>query len=675
MTTLGKYSKHGIANCLFCTVCASFLTAVLLPASIALAQDDVSGGSASENEETSLLDFLVRGNVVDEEGKPVGGATIEIISRVDQPPRIVKAFDNGAFLTRVKANGYYGVSLLVHNPERTKASFVSRYDLKTVDRGPLKVTVTPFRTTTVTVADESGVPVENARVVVQAKYEVVARAATGADGKAMLSFPTDAKVDWINAFKPGAGYDYHENYNAFPTQERLDVPDEVALVLNGASKVAVKALDSAGRPLEGIIASPWTIKKRGKISYANLGGAMTERTNEEGIARFDWIPSDLEQGVTMLLNHDDYHCPNWPRYSRDSEEEVLEATLFENAIVHGTISYSDGSPAAGIRLQGEGRGATNHYFRGHTMTDEDGKYEIKIYPDQDTILAVTDDRYAASSTGIELGEGEQQQVDLILQSGTLIHGVFTVGPDDEPWQGETATLIQKEGKSSLVRWSESDENGRYQFRVGPGAYELRLASDPPRQITVETEEEFAYNAHSERRLRETLRGKVVDSSGAVVANAAVYGESLQVNGHAGFHTQTDEEGAFASERWTDEMLVYAVQNSEKLAGYKQISEDDREMQLVLDATATVLVSVVDDMGDAVVHRDVSVALSLRKRGPNGSIQFWTTTDGQGKCSIAVPEGMLCNVRVKAGEKFTEPRQAVVDAIKDYPIAPFVISDQ
>ena len=190
-------------------------------------------------------------------------------------------------------------------------------------------------------------------------------------------------MDWINALKAGKGYDYYENYASFPTLERLEVPSRIELVLNGAIPLEVQAVDTLGNPIPNLLIAPWTIKKTGKLSYANVGGALIRESNAEGRARFDWLPQDLDRAVTMLPYHEDYHCPQPPSLQLGEETDKLTLTLLRNAIVRGTVTYPDGTPAAGIRLQGEGRGATNFYFRGYTVTDEMGQYELKIYPNQE----------------------------------------------------------------------------------------------------------------------------------------------------------------------------------------------------------------------------------------------------------------------------------------------------
>src|SRR5262249_30203633 len=70
-------------------------------------------------------------------------------------------------------------------------------------------------------------------------------------------------------------------------------------------------------------------------------------------------------------------------------------------------------------------------------------------------------------------------LELRLGLGTLLRGLAT-DADGRPRAGATVTLVQsrtlpagdpKPGLA-LVRWARTDAEGRYEFRVGPGGYDL-----------------------------------------------------------------------------------------------------------------------------------------------------------------------------------------------------------
>src|SRR5262249_40946106 len=151
------------------------------------------------------------------------------------------------------------------------------------------------------------------------------------------------------------------------------------------------------------------------------------------------------------------------------------------------VLLPDGKPAAGIALQVEGRGNTNHYFRGLTRTGADGSYRLEVYPEQSYLIAVTDERGAAPSRqGLPVRGGQPKKgLDFRLSQGTLIRGRVTLGRDRKPAAGQTVTLIEQGSpitqevggtwaqREELVRWATTDRDGRYAIRVGPGTYRMR----------------------------------------------------------------------------------------------------------------------------------------------------------------------------------------------------------
>ncbi|MEM7476168.1 MAG: hypothetical protein AAF483_14330 [Planctomycetota bacterium] len=426
----------------------------------------------TEDAKPSVYDFKIRGVVLDDTGKPQVEAVVQTVGIEGRPTYKTKTLGNGGFLLSVPADGHYGPNLLITSVDGSLSSFISGFDYDTRRRKPFVVKLLPWREVEVRVRDGKNNPVPGAEIVLQAAYQDIANAKTAETGVAKLRFPANAKVDWINALKDGVGYDYYENYDKFPTRERLEVPDKIELVLDGATPVEVLVQDSQGNPIADVTVAPWTIKKPAKLSSANVGGALNRTTDQNGKAVFAWLPKNLDKGVTILPYHEDYHCPAPGHVVPDENGAQVVLNMLKNAVIRGKVVYPNGTPAAGIRLQGEGRGDTNFYFRGHTKSDENGEFEIKVYPNQNILLATTDPDYAASVSGINLAEGEVENVEIKLSEGVLIHGRLSVGKDNQPAPEQTATLIQEGGGASLVRWSTSDQKGEYSFRVGPGTYTL-----------------------------------------------------------------------------------------------------------------------------------------------------------------------------------------------------------
>lgn len=406
----------------------------------------------------------------------------------------------------------------------------------------------------------------------------------------------------------------------------------------------------------------------GKLSHANLSGDRLGITDDNGVATFDWIPSDLKRAVTFLIRSEEYHCPNTPHYANGATTTDLETTVWNLCTVQGQVRHADGTPASGIRLQGEGRGATNHYYRGHTSTKSDGTFEMKIYPDQDTIIAITDEKFAApSAVGINLKEGGVlDNVKFELSKGFTVTGLFTQGAKQTPVAKETATLIQQgPNGSELVRWSESDKSGRYRFRVGPGDYQLRLLDDKMMPITV-AGEDLVFDSHVERLARGLFTGKVVDQAGKPL-KAEIHGESINAPGHAGLVFKSTESGDFVTERWNDQMRLFAFDPISRLAAVEQIEADTESITLKLAPAASLRGLVKDENGNPLKN----VAVTANSNAIS-AIRLSTLTDADGNFSFpAVTPKMKWHVSAST-EASSQSRDIDAQGAKEYQVEAFTM---
>lgn len=587
----------------------------------------------------------LRGFVTDESGKPVSGAAIESMGYSGERKLLGRSAENGKFSVRSNTPGYSGETLIVTGPDGKRGSFISRYSYDRGTEKVFRVVLTPYRRTKVVVLDGDNKRIAGADVRLIAKYDGLAQGVTGENGECTLEFAADAEVDWVIAYKSGAGFDYHENYDSHPTQFRLELPEQIDLKLDGSVSVDVQVVDTAEKPVANAAATPWTIKKIGKLSSANLSGLRLGMTDEMGVATFDWIPKDLESQATFLVRHPKYYCQRPPEYRPINGEPKmpLETTVLKLAKVSGRVTYADGRPAAGIRIQGEGRGG-NHYFRGHTSTEEDGTYSMDIYPGQTTILAVTEDLVGARSvTGVKLSEGEQlADQNFVLNGGTVIQGIATIGLKGAPLPGQLATLIQQANGSSLVRWNSTDRDGRYQFIVGPGVYELHLPnSEQTVTVNVDRQKEIVNDIHVDRLQRGKFTGVVVDEEGNAVPRAAVLSES-SVAGHAGFTTRANTDGRFTTERWNDDMVVYAYQNVIGMAGFVSVAANDVEIQVPIRPGASISGTVVDVEGNPQVNQQIHLLIRIPDAGRG--INRFAQTDEKGRFEFrAIAVGIRCTV--------------------------------
>lgn len=440
---------------------------------------------------------VIRGTVVDEEGRPVVGATVRTNFR-DKAIKPATTGADGAFTLDV------GGFVLVEESLFASAGGGVRMGLgKHIEPGgrgpvePVRIVLKPSRIVRVHVRDAAGAPVDGAAIEAVG-FDYQGSATADPDGDATLRVPADAEILWVIALKSGAGFDYFENYEAKPVAARdrarpaidiVPLPAEVTLTLDGARTTRIRAVDTAGRPVPAVDLRTQSLQKPGKIREANVSGSAIARarTDGDGIATVDWLPSRLVRPAAFLTSPGPYSCPESPTDEPEGGPGVLEARMLRATTIRGVVRGPDGRPAAGVLVRAEGRGATNLYCRMHTRTAQDGSYRFEVAPEQSYMLAVFDDRHAARTlTGVVVREGQPRDgLDIDLIDGTLLHGRVTAGKDRTPVAGAIITLVQRgerlpndlvgrfgENAESLPRWATTDADGRYRIRVGPGHYQL-----------------------------------------------------------------------------------------------------------------------------------------------------------------------------------------------------------
>ncbi len=489
----------------------------------------------------------IRGVVVDAAGRPVAGASVRMV-RDWKAAGVASSGADGTFVIHDRSLLLLLFEELIAVGPDGRLQGVGEFR-ELLDSGvpspPARIVLKPACSVTVAVNDPAGKPIPDASVEIIADYGSVAVGATDRRGRVTLRFPDGPKIQWIIAAKPGAGFDYFENYRSWPSEGNATVPESVALVLNGARTARLKAVDSKGNPLVGVDFHAWIIKKRSKLAEANLSGGRLARarTDPDGLATFDWLPADAEMAIPFLMIPGEFHTPERPAFTPGGPSPVKAVRLVRKVTLRGKVLRPDGQPASGILLQADGMARTfdDQHDRNYARTDRDGTYSMAVAPDHSYMVAVIDPSWAArSQTGIVVRrEGETRDVpDLKLVKGTLLRGRVTLGPENEPVPGSWIGLTEKGDplprdfdprmgdRETLFRGVDTDADGRYVFRIGPGEYVLRTDGvDGVGALTVETQDEIVRDFHLkslERVKYQHLRGQVHDlTSGrrVPVANA------------------------------------------------------------------------------------------------------------------------------------------------------------
>ena len=253
---------------------------------------------AEHEKKISERETVVRGIVVDEAGKPVGGVDVRLDPfRASEARGITKA--DGSFAITVPRRQIDGSAILARSPQGDRLGLF-QYDWNLTEeaaKAPARIVVKPGREVVVHVTDKGNAAVPGAAVEVAGSFAVLDDAKTGPDGSARLRIPSDAKIEWIYALKPGLGFDYTE-YGRIDEARRLqagtpatNLPGSVNLTLDGIRTARIRAVDSTSKPLAGVGFYVWLVHKEGRRSDVNVASRLfAKTTGPDGIATFNWLP-------------------------------------------------------------------------------------------------------------------------------------------------------------------------------------------------------------------------------------------------------------------------------------------------------------------------------------------------------------------------------------------------
>ena len=386
--------------------------------------------------EPSAAVWTIKGTVIDELGRAVAGATIQR-QPSESPSSEDKTAADGTFTLNVGGERSFTRGVAAITEAEAKIGLVRFGEVPDLEAiGAMTITVKPSQAVRVRVRDAGGNPVPGAAVE-SIDFSYRSRAETDPDGVAILHLPANGRVQWVIGLKSGVGFDYFENYQSKPATDFPPLPGELKLTLDGAWAFRLKALDSRGQPVPGVVFSPWMLKKNGKIDSANVGGSIAVRATADhaGTATFDWLPKELGS-VNFVARPGTYTSPEPPLLIRSATTEAT-IRLDRNTRLSGTVRYPDGRPAPHVlvRVQGQRPRAGTSFVA--ARTGPDGSYNVDVPPGGVYMIGIDDETWAAPSllSPIVVEAQSQAGMDITLTRGSLLHGQLTEGADHHPSSG------------------------------------------------------------------------------------------------------------------------------------------------------------------------------------------------------------------------------------------------
>jgi hypothetical protein len=608
----------------------------------------------------------IAGDVVDESGRPVSGATVELLVGREIPS--VLSGSDGSFVLEASTARTFSPML------RAKIDGGARQASEQwdqIDNIPAKVRLVlrAAREVAVTVVDAEQRPVAGATVAAMVfLFRLADEQETDAAGKAILRVPADSALQYVFAVKDDVGLDYfaYQRQGAPASNGNALAPDHrepVTLVLNGAKKVTVRVVDDRGKRLVGSLAYAWYFQKPKKGEHLNTGfHAFQTKTDDKGRAVFRNIPIDNEGPITFWSQNEDYSHQR-ANYEPGSASDEIELTVLPKLTVRGRVTLaSNGRPVAGAEVLAVGDGYTIDNFRGTTRSRDDGSFEIRVDPDQYYMFAASLDRQVSPAVSCIVKPRESVgEIGLVLQDGIRVYGKVTAGKERRPLAGQYLYLYvqpeieyhelaaedqlpnprgeRKAISPRITRSARSDDEGKFEFFTAPGKHYVFLSGGgAPRQFELKDDSDYELELHSDQPPRVPFAARVVLKSDPQkgVTGATVFG--VGTGPYAGFlNAVTDAEGKFTAERSPSEMVLIARTENGKMAGLMRINEDDRSCEIAVGPTTSARGRLIDsNTGEILPGRQLDYCARISDRGMMSSPHFGgsVTADDEGEFVIS-----------------------------------------
>lgn len=582
--------------------------------------------SASAQPSPSDETVTITGRVVDEKDQLLADIEVEAFAHKQRP--MARSDASGQFTLAVPKDKAGSLALRAKTGDASRQGF---YQFDTIDesRPTAKLVLRPVRTIEVNVIDGEQRPVERASVAAMTYwFDTMSEAVSDRTGHAVLLVPADAGLQYVWAMKPDVGLDYFA-FRRFdePASNVYKLPPDhhkpLTMVLDGTRTLTVRVVGEQDKPMPGVTVYPWYFERPNKGDHLNVSGVddFQRTTDAQGQVVFRWIPTDAVGRITFWTHPDGYYAPERPVFDPKSESSEVIARLVALVPVRGKVTFADGSPAANATVIANGDGYQFDRFRESALTPEDGSFKFRVYPDQYCLFSADRDRLAAPAVArIVRQDRPVEDVHLVLQPATRIHGRLTAGEDHEPMAERYLTLYQNfaeqyqrlpqveklpnplasnKAVAPLIGYNtRTDASGAFEFFARPGNYYIiGPETDAVPKFQIVDQPELELNLHADRFDRVVLFGSVALESNPNqgVPEARVTG--FPVGGRGAFvRAVSDADGAFEAERTPCAMLFHAVSKDGALVGVLRVGADERTCEIPMVPSGSVRGRLVDAEG-------------------------------------------------------------------------------
>jgi uncharacterized GH25 family protein len=423
--------------------------------------------------------WTVGGVVVDEQGKPIAGATVDPSVKFDAPPGSMSLGVGTELKTDVDGKWSYncipasmnGVNIAVDHPDwmpERRSLSRSIYEVRSGEQPTATIPLKRGITITGTVTDESGTPIAGARV--KAFFLNEPRSAT-----------TDAKgVYKLNGCEPtkerivvsaqGRAMDMRE------VEVQQNMPS-VDFVMKPGGKIRVRILDQQGQPIPKgtVFFQQW----RGQQPYREFE-RLNHYANKEGI--WEWNEAPLDELQADIGRPSGMHLGNQPLVARE-EEYVFR--IPPDLIINGKVVDAETDKAIEkFRVIPGYRRNEDQFYWNRFSAFQGKKGSFTWRPHHQAIvhgLRIEADGYQVTeSREVQSDEGTVQLTMELKRAENLSAQILT--PDGKPASGADLALGVPDAQISVQNGAFDrqtfatryaiDDAGRFSFPQPKEDYEL-----------------------------------------------------------------------------------------------------------------------------------------------------------------------------------------------------------
>lgn len=602
----------------------------------------------------------LRGIVVDEQGKPVAGASVGRGLRVIKDFKRAQTDADGKFALEISLNGAQ-VTVVASSSDDAFKGMLNLPSKETEWKDDeVQVVIKTASAISVKVVGADGAPVSEATVGALVRYPQMGHekltAKTNADGVATWRVLPGGHSATFLAFKPDAGLDY---VNFGSEQNRDDVApvmpkDVVVMKLEGVRSYPLSAVDDDGKPVANVRISPFTLHKpapnQRSQNYINLSyfaDELSQVTDEQGKATIHWLPKWAE--FTTFFGRLEGYSEERLDIDLQLGSPPNRFTMLKLITIAGKVVLPDGKPAEGTMVTVAGDGYALEGFHRGATTDASGSFSFKAPPHFLCMIGARQGTLVAKSVQeIVTAPGKSiEGVTLTLEPGIRLHGKVTTGPNKTP-QANSYIMVQELGVNllslphlsipnpeksrrsvapQLVQNLTTDENGEFEAILCAGDYVVRVSGEMENyekfSLTTETEKVVDFHSALPKSLAFAgITRSAVDQSPVAGANIAFAYESPNASSFT--ETTSDAEGRFRVERAPYSAQVFAISADGKLADLQAITDSQPSIDFSMRPTAILKGRAIDGAtGQPYADKQITYGVRITMTGQDGFALFST----------------------------------------------------